>query len=1758
MDDTDFWISDSVDIAEEHSGTHGPNARFFQLELKPVGQPGDYHVRNKPGEKQRVVVSAFGARRRRRPAFTVECMAQIIIHGTLNQNSDALATLLVYDLAFFQYGQSARIVEADVRFNFVAKARDGGTTSPDGERPSVLKIAPYGEFETMKSTSDISRHIELAAAPNVGLQVGASLGSSKTLNHAARLTGSKPSNEWGQHFRAQWFMTENASGKTGVPSRLRCCILLERTTNDEFCCIPSIHAKADLRTQLSTLFDARENDDPIVFDPEYEPYNELNGILEVDTTNLGAVNMDELWHWRGPQALQTSLVVHVVCLSSNDDLAKARELVSEHMRNTTTRVYKFEYKVGNFASAELTRESLLEQAIILLDAMLRLRRPDVEVDITKVDPFELVLSDMLQKDTKQAIVLIGHELGSILVKKTECLLESKPLSIYENPRFRQWASEPGADILHLRGSSAESTRDLADQILTDWQQNFHMCDNDWFNVTFFLSFTFNSKDSLRSSLAELSVSDTPELVLDRTLRSKYGQDDLAFVLGFILCGFKPMNLEELSLLLVHKRAFHTQQLHKSTSVELAPSTAAQIDIRNWLRVAVDFGPCQYDIVMIRPTASKIINLHDNDTKWIWSQARTSSHELISKFCIASLTSSSIQDELREAFKAYESYCKDILQRVSTPTPAQAIAPMDLGSNTVIGLLIQSLPHHLSQCNSDHIEKVLIPLVFDDNQDLSLKPWAQAFWAMSNPLGRQKVAPRTPIIVLTALRTGASIKLIQQAMDEFKLDDVLDWDKEKSTVATAFATAVRAGNQDVALELANFFTKHSWFMPELASVEAADGDNFTAEALLKEGDLRPTSPLRDSLTDVFLAAVWQGMDQLIKLFLDNGYKPIATKKTCEPKSPLHLAAILGHARIVEVLLADPEYITNSAEQDASLEAASTAGHLSVVQAILEKGGILVNRSGLLAALRFASLRGNWKIVSDLLERIPRHLLLDSGSKAQDNSDNRRPLMKVCDLGFPKSLKALLVAGDDPDLPDTDGWTPLMCAVECGRNFDCIRLLIEFGANLQVMEFPAAHLICSAFTMGCHPRFDIKSLLQMADLLLENGMVVDARTSDENKTALMEACQVKMESKTLPVIRWLLEHGANVDAGIGDGWPPLGLALWAKNTHVVKELLRQDPKPKLNFLGPAYKNGRRVQFSPLSLAYNLEVEDDVIVEMLLQLGADPNLTQDASTSPLAQAVTRNSARRLRQLLEFGARVDLDLGNGVTILHLAVWSNPEIMRTLLEFRQHLNLEHRNASGSTALMAFGNENNFECIRILVRAGADYNTKDNEGNSPLIRAAILRVWPIFDLLLTQPGLDLNVISEQRGSALQVLCGYAASDPKALSAVVALLDHGADINSSCRNHFGTPLIEAISAREQVFEASDQRESLVRLLVRRGANVNLAPRVVIMDAIAMAAFSSTTVVINILIEKGCSVDKVREPTGRLPLHYAAANGLGNFKAILSSYHGEIMAPDRAGKNALHFAAQFGRAKVVQTILDSTKNCMPCDMSTELCVNVADADGWTPLCWAARGVKYNDMEYKVRSEHPDMIATIRLLLEYGAKTEVKCRMGQGEQAKEFTPLQLAHMSGQSSEIIKLLSRTPLQLGLNQEDRRHPGESIGQFNAGDGGKDIKKLIVETSPCQKWKSQGYVACDICISKVYGLYYRCQNAKCLEWDVCSKCINWIHIFHSPEWLKDPDVGQIEPHDFAVPEGVVEFEEQSEAKDEKTDVPDEDDLEFDDLDSEDW
>ncbi|RSM18558.1 hypothetical protein CDV31_002694 [Fusarium ambrosium] len=301
IDDSELWMSGEEDEYEdeyEQQDEMKGDPTSFTLEMSVEGQPGGFHVRNGLGQEQRPSVSGFGSGSKKKPAFRVSCTARAIVHGTLDDKSKTKATLLVYDFSFFSY-RKTRIKDATICFEFEKATENRGSQF---KGPKVVKVAPYGKHVMMQTTETVTRKMMLEAGVSGGVVAtanakgGTEISVEKTTTHAAEITGDNPCDDWGNYFVSNWHLNENESQRNGIVSRLRTCILLTRDSDEVFNCIPTINVTPNFRAWLGSLVSSRQPDDPVILDPELEPYITLEGddAKKIDENNLGA-GLDGLW-----------------------------------------------------------------------------------------------------------------------------------------------------------------------------------------------------------------------------------------------------------------------------------------------------------------------------------------------------------------------------------------------------------------------------------------------------------------------------------------------------------------------------------------------------------------------------------------------------------------------------------------------------------------------------------------------------------------------------------------------------------------------------------------------------------------------------------------------------------------------------------------------------------------------------------------------------------------------------------------------------------------------------------------------------------------------------------------------------------------------------------------------------------------------------------------------------------------------------------------------------------------------------------------------------------------------------------------------------------------------------------------------------------------------------------------------------------------------------------------------------------------------
>ncbi|KAI1657332.1 hypothetical protein F4813DRAFT_389917 [Daldinia decipiens] len=149
-----------------------------------------------------------------------------------------------------------------------------------------------------------------------------------------------------------------------------------------------------------------------------------------------------------------------------------------------------------------------------------------------------------------------------------------------------------------------------------------------------------------------------------------------------------------------------------------------------------------------------------------------------------------------------------------------------------------------------------------------------------------------------------------------------------------------------------------------------------------------------------------------------------------------------------------------------------------------------------------------------------------------------------------------------------------------------------------------------------------------------------------------------------------------------------------------------------------------------------------------------------------------------------------------------------------------------------------------------------------------------------------------------------------------------------------------------------------------------------------------------------------------------------------------------------------------------------------VNAPDVDGWTPICWAMRPIMDPTTRDKSGSEPMDYETTVRCLLKYGARRDIQCKMGKGQNAETFTLLELARLHSVSSDIIPLIIRNR--------------NGAGEYTSIEKDPDKKTYLCQLDFCA-----------ICYSQIYGKIYVCYI--CNSFRVCKKCCGRIDEYYEKD-----------------------------------------------------
>ena len=403
-----------------------------------------------------------------------------------------------------------------------------------------------------------------------------------------------------------------------------------------------------------------------------------------------------------------------------------------------------------------------------------------------------------------------------------------------------------------------------------------------------------------------------------------------------------------------------------------------------------------------------------------------------------------------------------------------------------------------------------------------------------------------------------------------------------------------------------------------------------------------------------------------------------------------AAKVGDRDTVRMLLgegADREWCHHAgAEKSNPLCVAAKEGHQEVVKEMLSDDTRTRERMAV-KGLPFAAGSGHEDMVELLLKGVPINVLRLS-------KEAPRAVAEAAEQGHQGIVERLLAAGLDVDL-ESDGYTPLQQACLNSRK-DMVEYLLTAGADVNKATKSMQRTPLFLASWSCKR--------EMVELLLGAGAEVD-KTDYRGHTPLMAASMTGGRE----VVELLLGAGAEVDkTEFQDGCTPLVAASMDGHMKVVKLLLDAGAD-----LDKADKAGR----TPLFHAGSGDHKE--VVQLLLEGGAEVDKADNAGQTPLFLAGLHDHPEVVQLLLGGGAEVDKADNAGQTPLFCAgLNEHPEMVQLLLDSGADLDRAVNRYPGATRLHWASKVGLLGMVRSLLDDGADVNSQDDKGETPLFWAA--------------------------------------------------------------------------------------------------------------------------------------------------------------------------------------------------------------------------------------------------------------------------------------------------------------------------------------------------------------------------------------------------------------------------------------------------------
>jgi ankyrin repeat protein len=581
-----------------------------------------------------------------------------------------------------------------------------------------------------------------------------------------------------------------------------------------------------------------------------------------------------------------------------------------------------------------------------------------------------------------------------------------------------------------------------------------------------------------------------------------------------------------------------------------------------------------------------------------------------------------------------------------------------------------------------------------------------------------------------------------------------------------------------------------------------------------------------------------------------------------------------------------------------------------------------------------------------------MMLDLGASpiCRDDEFGGTPLHWAAYRGHVNALEVLLNRGADVNLPNKDGRTALILAAGMGHE-SVVKVLLERGARPEAAGSDGRN--AEDWARRWHRTAVLKLLHPEAAKVAEKpqgeksekgtrrrSVKPSAQTGPQDiSRALVAAAKKGAEDK----LRSLLEEGADPNTvDNSSGSTVLHLAVRGAHVEATSVLLEKgaDPNAKDRLRGLS------------ALMEASERGPSSIVKMLLDKGADPNAVGPGRKNALILAACKGRTDVVTMLIEAKADIKAMDDRGRTALQCAVKNGRTEVAALL-------LNHSEASGvlgepslqepetveppqaksessalppatpesadasltpearNKALLEAAEKGRLEDVERLIRSGADPDTQDGDGATPLIVSATHGHIEVAEALL-KSGANVNA---RNAAGLTPLS--AAVDAGHTAVAELLIKQGADVNAKANDgstpfdrallkvspdmkellvQHGATLSEVKKAEEKQGESAPAPQEPKPSVAKQPEPSSPEPadkNKALIDALNKGDMDS----VRRLLDRGAAVN-AKGPSDTTPLMVASMQGNLEAVKLLVGRGADPKAKDSNGKTALSYAGEKG--------------------------------------------------------------------------------------------------------------------------------------------------------------------------------------------------------------------------------------------------------------